>query len=378
MSDANTIKLLEKLVSIPSEFPSEARIGAFLEAELRRLGFKVRRQQVASGRFNVLAEKGEGKALLFYGHMDTVPTASGWQAPFKPRRQGDRLIGLGACDMKGGIAAVLSAAEGIDPEGYKLKIAFGVDEENISAGADELVRSGWLSDVIACIVPETGSPAINRYQNEGEILIGLGRRGRIPVQLRVMGRSAHAASPSQGVSAAEDAAKIIGALEKLPLKRHKLLGNETVCVLSINCSAKGLSVPDECTIIVDRHIVPPNTLENVLRDIRRLVDGLHLHCSVEVLPVKRATPFLLPYAFGERNSLAQFVVETAESLGLTVGFGAGLSVADENYFAVRSGIPTLTIGPIGGNDHAPDEWVGLASLGRVRALFRELILSFPF
>ena len=145
-------ELLAQLVSINSAFPApttdsqrpgEQELGAFLEAYLKKLGFAVQRQPVADGRFNVLAEKGQGRhALLLAGHMDTVPAAKGWKAdPWQPRIEGDRLSGLGACDMKGGLAVILQAVEHVHPRDYTLKLAFLVDEEHISQGAYTLIQS---------------------------------------------------------------------------------------------------------------------------------------------------------------------------------------------------------------------------------------------
>ena len=81
-----SLDLLARLVSLNSVFPHEKAIGEVLERELRQRGFRVRRQLFSSSpeRFNLLAEKGTGPALLLYGHMDTVPAYGTWgQDPFK-------------------------------------------------------------------------------------------------------------------------------------------------------------------------------------------------------------------------------------------------------------------------------------------------------
>ena len=87
------LHLLEKLISINSVFPRERKLAEFLEQELKKNRFQVRRQPLAPRRFNLLAErKGRGRPVLFYGHMDTVPPYGKWSSnPFKARRKGGRL-----------------------------------------------------------------------------------------------------------------------------------------------------------------------------------------------------------------------------------------------------------------------------------------------
>lgn len=175
-----TQELLEKLVSINSVYPGEREIAEFIEECLENLGFEVERIRVSAKRFNVLAGKGHGdKALLLYGHMDTVPRVEGWDSdPWKPRVEGDQLYGLGSYDMKAGLCAILQAVRDFAPEGYKLKLAFLVDEENIAEGAYTLVESPWVMDVVAAMTPESGTSSVQR-RKLGPRLLTLGRRGRI-------------------------------------------------------------------------------------------------------------------------------------------------------------------------------------------------------
>src|ERR1051326_483958 len=191
-------ELLAQLVSINSAYPGpapdpdrpgERQIGVYLEHLLKEAGFDVQRQQVTGERFNVLAEKGQGaRALLLAGHMDTVPAASGWETdPWKPQAEGDRLYGLGSCDMKGGLAALLKAVEHYQPQNYRLKLAFLADAENISQGAHFLVQSGWMGGVVAVLIPDIGTSG---DQQLGPHRMTLGRQGRVDIAIQVRGRSA--------------------------------------------------------------------------------------------------------------------------------------------------------------------------------------------
>ena len=109
----NSLDLLKKLVSFNSVFPHEKELAHFLAEELKKLGFKVEMQQFDGNRYNVLASRGTvGKPVLLYGHIDTVPAYSYDHVnrdPFKLEEKDGKLYGLGAYDMKAGIAAMLKA-----------------------------------------------------------------------------------------------------------------------------------------------------------------------------------------------------------------------------------------------------------------------------
>ena len=155
------IKLLKEIIAIDSTNPfktvikdgkeigigNEGKIADYLEQKLIASGFKVSRQIVQEAtnvnykgniieipeRYNLLASKGAGnKSLLFYGHMDTVDVKEGWETnPFQAVEKtvdGKQIIcGLGANDMKGGLATILAGVDSENINDYVLKIAFVCD-----------------------------------------------------------------------------------------------------------------------------------------------------------------------------------------------------------------------------------------------------------
>src|SRR3989344_7233290 len=152
------IKLLKEIIAIDSTNPfktvikdgkeigigNEGKIADYLEQKLIASGFKVSRQIVQEAtnvnykgniieipeRYNLLASKGAGnKSLLFIGHMDTVDVKEGWKTnPFEAvikAENGKQIIyGLGANDMKAGLAAILSAINTEEINGFIVKVAF--------------------------------------------------------------------------------------------------------------------------------------------------------------------------------------------------------------------------------------------------------------
>src|SRR6185369_17660375 len=137
--------------------PGEAEVATLIAAEMRRIGLDVSIETVTHGRPNVvgvLEGRAPGRTLMLCGHTDTVGVA-GMVNPFTPVERDGRLYGRGSQDMKGGVAAMISAATSMarrgDLSSGRLVVACVVDEEHSSIGADALVKS-WRAD--AAIVTE--------------------------------------------------------------------------------------------------------------------------------------------------------------------------------------------------------------------------------
>src|SRR5258706_13678534 len=114
--------ILERLVRIPSQTDHEQAASEALAGWCRDAGLDVSVQEVEPGRPNVLAtwRGGRGPHLLLTGHIDTVPAGEGWtRDPHRAEIDGGRLYGRGACDMKGGVAAMLGGLVALRARGDK-------------------------------------------------------------------------------------------------------------------------------------------------------------------------------------------------------------------------------------------------------------------
>ncbi len=358
-----SLELLRKLVSFNSIFPNEKNISEFLEEYLKSIGFQVSRLVFSDNplRFNILAEKGHSdKSVLLYGHVDTVPVYGNWSNdPFTLVEKDGKLIGLGAFDMKSGCASFLKAVEKFNPKNFKIKIIFGADEENISEGGWALVGNDFMRDVKCVFVSE---PGFSKRDNQGPSTLTLGRRGRCDIIIKVHGVSAHGAY-NVGVNAINESAKIILELEKLKVASHSLLGDANLFARKINANSGSLSTPDYCEILIDRHLVPPETKEYAVDQIRELVQGMRekskLDSKTKVIVElgKRKTNFLQPYITDSNHKLVKFVADIVKEKFKGVNYNYGLSVADDNIFGYELKLPVITIGPAGGNAHSADEFL---------------------
>jgi acetylornithine deacetylase/succinyl-diaminopimelate desuccinylase-like protein len=151
VDDANTIRKLEEMIAIPSIVGDEGRLAAYLARELDALGLAVETEEVEPGPPNVygrMTGDGPGKRLHFNGHLDSVPVVDGWETdPFTPVRRGDRLHGLGACDMKGGLACILTILKALRDSGHRmpgeLSVSAVIDEEAYSKGSRAMLRTDF-------------------------------------------------------------------------------------------------------------------------------------------------------------------------------------------------------------------------------------------
>jgi len=364
------IELLRELVSIESPTGKEGQISAFIRDFLSERGFEVETIPVKGFGDDIIAYlPGKGPTVVLNGHMDTVHPSGEWTKNPLGELDGDRLYGIGSADMKGGLAAILSAFVELGelPRKRRPNVIFTAvsDEEGYSRGAWDLIQSGKLDNADLVLVAEPTNESLM-----------LGARGRFVVKARAIGRKAHAARPHLGVNAIEELGAFVGSLDRIRLRKHGKLGTGSYCTLHIEGSADGLSVPDEAMAIIDRHIVPGEDWEGVRGELLALWEKLGLKGTVEISRFERPTPDMLPYTVRVNNRFVNVFRSVHRALfGVDPEITYGRSVGDFNYFGTYLGKPTLVYGPIGGNWHSADEWVSVSSVRRVKRMYLEFLKS---
>lgn len=366
--EQNTYSLLQDLVAIRSVFPHEQALAAYITSELHTLGFTIRQCVVSEGRNNIVATYGTTKAYLgFYGHMDTVPPDSHYtQDPFTVLRKGAQAHGLGVADMKGGLAAMLRLAATAAKEQLPVKLIFGVDEENISLGAHTLVDQSMLKDVHFLISGESG-----QVKNERQgYSVCYGRRGRIAIKVTVRGKKAHAAESHKAINAIEMAGRLITHLDQLSFAHNPNFGTTNLVIHEISGSTDSFSVPDECSFMLSALTAPPTRHTEVIHQLSALAKKLGV--QADITPLSRPTPYGDSYEVDQSSAFLQRIQKEVFAPDSVVPAYVE-SIADENIFANRLGIPVISIGPIGGGDHTAHEWVDVASLDNVAACYAKIL-----
>jgi acetylornithine deacetylase len=227
----NVFELTRSLVDIESITGNEENVGLFLFDHLSRLttryGGRIERMEVEPHRFNVFAQFGERPVVTLSTHMDTVP-------PFFPSREDDEFIwGRAACDTKGIIASMISAAEKLlERGGTNLGLLFVVGEERNSAGAFRAARDPRGSRFII-----NGEPTENK--------LALGSKGTLRYELVASGKMAHSAYPELGESAIEKLLDTLADVRKIKLPVDELLGASTLNIGTISGGRAPNIIPDE-------------------------------------------------------------------------------------------------------------------------------------
>lgn len=367
----SVIKILSELVNIQSSYPNEEKIGAYIKEKLLAMKFKVDIQKVENNRFNILAEKGEGPALLIFGHLDTIEKKIGWKTnPYTLMQMGDKLYGLGSWDMKGGVAAILSALANLRSTKRALKLAFVVDEEFVSLGMHALIRSKWLSNVVGAVCPEPGFD----YGVRG---ITMGRIGRPIYKIIARTKGGHVYFAKSRPNAIEEANKVLDLIKKIKPVHHKNLGDSFLFPRFIKSIAQSMTIPDYAEIEIEGQIVPPQTAQSLLQNLKSIINSVKnkqkINAYVAITLVPRPTPFCEPFVVSKKEPFVKFISGILEN---TIKDKAIMyyrrSVGDENRVAFL-GIPVVTIGPAGGNAHEVNEWVSKSSLLLLESFFKRLI-----
>jgi acetylornithine deacetylase len=385
----DTTRLLQELVRIPSVNPMgrpldgpdfyEGRLSDYLEDFFRGLGVPYERQPVAPRRDNVVARyepSGVTSTLVFEVHQDTVPVDGMTVEPFGARVEGDRLYGRGACDVKGGMAAMLAAFARLvrerPPGASRVVMACAVDEEFTFLGVQRLaagdLRGGRPGPVEAVVAEPTGLDVVDAH------------KGAVRWHLATSGRSCHSSTPELGVNAVYRMAALLPHVERFAdelraARADPRLGPATLSVGRIEGGTSVNTVPDRCLVEIDRRLLPgedpaaaPGELAAYLR--AHAGPGAEFACSEPWL----AAPALAPE--GSAGLAARLLREAAAVAGpralRAVPYGTDASTL------AGAGVPSVVFGPGDiARAHTADEWVPLGEVGQAAEILFRLACAGP-
>jgi putative selenium metabolism hydrolase len=346
-------RFLQELVRIPSLSTHEEAVASRLADEMRRVGFS----EVWTDRVgNVVGRigAGSGPKLLLNGHMDVVDVGdlSRWpHPPYEAVIENGVLYGRGACDMKGGLAAMVYAVEALRDAGVQLAgdlYVVGVVQEEPCEGLAVQVlveKEGIRPDYVVL-----GEPS--------DLQIRVGHRGRLEMQVKVRGRAAHASAPDLGSNAIHNAARLIFGIELLAprLASDAFLGQGTVAVTEIESQAASRNaVPDSCTFYIDRRLTLGETERKALAEIQNIINTEEIDAQVSVTEYRAASycgydcqarSSFPAWAMPQDHPLVQALVRSVrETLGYRPRLGRWNFSTDGAYTAGMANIPTVGFGP---------------------------------
>ncbi len=383
-SREDVILLLKNLVEIPSMNPynealddpryGEAKAAEFLVAWFQRRGIHVETSDVLPGRPNVIARvpghSPGAKTWLLQTHMDTVPAP--WLGHGNPtaRVDGELVWGLGSCDAKGCLTAMMLALEYAASQrpSSNLALCAAADEEHAFRGVLHLLEGGFRAD--GAVV---GEPT------EHQIVVA--HKGVIRFRLAVHGEAGHASTPDAGVNAIVHMASVVQHLNDryvpmLATRSHPKLGPATVNIGRIWGGTQVNVVPDQCVIDVDRRYLPGESADQLLGEIDAALNELSQ--STPGLTYTREEPYIDSVPLGDdinievANALSAShrAITGADAPKIGVPFGTDASKIQ------AAGIPAVVYGPGSiANAHKPSEHVEISAIQRAAGVYAQWLLQ---
>jgi len=371
----------------------EARVGEYLVQRFDAAGIPWVRQPVAPGRDNVIAwleaTSPGAPVLLWDAHQDTVPAEGMTIEPFAPQVRDGRLYGRGACDVKGGLAAMLVALERLmamdGPRAATVVFAATVNEEFGFTGARAVTRLWSDASEQAAAAPRPlapPAPAPLAPRGPGGVVrptaaivaeptgldLVVQHKGAVRWRVRIHGRACHSAFPEHGDNAIYRAGRVILAVESLAaelLTRHPghPCGPPTLNLGTIRGGSGVNLVPELAVLEIDRRLLPGESpqaaRDEVIARIAAAVDGER---------VEHEPPFLESAGLPDdtRGGAARVWTERLEASARGEGYAGRRTAARYGTNAsiyAAAGVPAVVFGPGSIEQaHTADEWIELVQV----------------
>ncbi len=371
------LELLKKLISIPSQNPMgrdvsgpeflEGRMSDFLEDYFRSLGVRYERTEIAPGRANVIAcyeSPGAKRTVLLDAHEDTVPVDGMTIPPYTPTVSDGKIYGRGSCDIKGGMAAMLTAFSRLVKEkpagAANVVMSCACDEEHTQIGIAAFCKSWNVGDAnllkrrpdVALVAEPTSLDAV------------VAHRGATRWRIVTHGRACHSSEPRNGVNAIYRMARIVRELEeyaefvRTQTPPHRLCGPSTLSVGRITGGQSVNVVPDRCEIEIDRRCTPGEDSLQVMPQLEAWLRP-RVDFDFEMQP-----PWIVSRALSDEHN-GPLAEELLSSVAEVAGPHQKIGVPYGTHASTISahGVPSVVFGP--GSilqAHTKDEWLPIDEL----------------
>ena len=369
---SETLELAKNLVGRASVTPEDAGCQKLMRERLEAIGF--RSEDLAFGDVNNLwARRGDRRPLLvFAGHTDVVPPGppEQWHSdPFTPDIRDGMLYGRGAADMKGSLAAMITACEAFiaaHPD-HQGSIGFLItsDEEGPAVDGtvkvvDHLEKKGEHIDL--CLV---GEPSSSRYAGD---VIKNGRRGSLNGMLLVHGKQGHVAYPHLATNPVHLAAPALAELISMEWDQgnaHFPPTSFQISNLQAGAGAENI-IPGDFSIMFNLRYSTELTEQKIRDRIHAILDRYQLDYTLEWR--LSGEPFLTPA--GELVDAAREAIREVAHIETTLSTSGGTS---DGRFIAPTGAQVLELGPINATIHQVNECVAVAALDELSGIYRRIL-----
>ncbi len=362
--ESEALSLLYDILSIRTVNGEDdtAPLAQYLSLYLQNAGIRSSVEYIDEKNSNVTAwVQGEtDDIIVLCGHMDTVPFGSlqEWHTPPQvPVLEGGRVYARGASDMKGGLAAMVFALAQLGRRGVKPKSSLlfigTADEEKGGRGAAAAVKNGLPKETKLLLIAEPTACDM-----------GLAQKGCIWLKFLLEGKTAHAAYPTEGVSALDWALKLAESVKQFACRyEDALLGASTVTITSLHAGIANNMLPDRCEMVLDIRTVPGLAHKLLLTNLHQIIEGMEaeqpkLAIHMEIINDR------MPVSVPSENAILQEFLKLVYA-----ATGKGPAPVGINFFTDASilvrecpHIPVVLYGP--GEQqttHKPNEYMMLQS-----------------
>ena len=350
MAATDLVELTSELIAVPSVSGNEGALADWVEKALAGVPGEISR--VGHNVVHASPRRPDRPLAVLAGHLDTVPA----QGNESPKVQRGRLFGLGATDMKAGLAVMLELARRRAASESRFDLAFVFYEcEEVAFEKNGLRKLWdalpWLAQADVAIVLEPTDCAVE-----------LGCVGSLNAEITAVGRAAHSARPWLGENAVYKALPLLARLAAIEPRPVTLAGVTYQETIQVTQAAAGIGrnvVPERFTVNVNRRYAPNRTSEEAIAEIRALVPESFEFQVVDVSPP--APPLADQPLVAE--FLGRFGLERRAKQGWT----------DVAQFTQR-GVPAFNFGPgVPELAHRPDESLPIENLERAYRVLDEFL-----
>ncbi|MEX2753717.1 MAG: M20 family metallopeptidase [Candidatus Freyarchaeota archaeon] len=403
------VNLCCELIGFKSENPpaNVADIAYFIRDYFKERGFKVNTYEPEKGKVSVSArlDGGEGRRLLWNGHMDVVPAGRRelWSTdPYVGVVRDGKIFGRGASDMKAGLAVAMVVAAHLSEIDASIRggiqLDFVPDEETGGYhGTKYLVEEG-ISAGDACIVGEGTSSRV------WGVAVRIAEKGILDLYISALGKTSHASVPFLGENAIEKLINLLLMIKKLENKKvqtppvvqkiieqripyyeriaktsgvpaenyRTLFSKMTVNIGVIKGGVKTNVVPDYAEAKVDIRLLPGQDPEEVFSEIQKMVAdsgirGIGLDKDVALPSYENPDH---PFVSLVKKCVAE--ITGAQQVNTIIGSGA----TDARYIRSLKGIPTVILGPGNESSHSANEYVDIEDMVTMSKIYSLIALNF--
>ena len=367
-----TLDLAINLIARPSVTPEDAGCQDLMMERLAKLGFRNEPMRFAEVD-NFWARRGtSGPVFCFAGHTDVVPAGplDKWDSgPFEPEVRDGKLYGRGAADMKGSLAAMLTATERFvaSHPNHKGSIAYLITSDEEGPAKNGTVKvvdtlEARNEKIDWCLVGEPSSTL-----HVGDVVKN-GRRGSLGCQLSVRGVQGHVAYPHLARNPVHQLAPALAELAETQWDQgNEFFPKTTFQVSNIHAGTGATNViPGVCQVTFNFRFSTETTQEALRERVETLLDRHGLEYDIEW--DLSGLPFLTPR--GELVAAAQIAIKNVAGIDTELSTAGGTS---DGRFIAPTGAQVLELGPLNATIHQVNECVSVGDLDQLSSMYEAIL-----